>query len=182
MSDRRPAIYFKATAHRVVGPHASIAIRQDSLITVPEANLAVVLGSAGSVMAFTVCNDVTARDIARSGPEFLGQAKTYLGSCALGPCLVTPDEIEDPGALQMRCSIIRSGEAIFSEAAGLACPERSIERLVGWLCRNNPVPPGTVLSTGTGIPVPDSMALSDGDQVDIEVQRIGRLSNPVRKT
>ncbi|OGB91707.1 MAG: hypothetical protein A2Z31_00420 [candidate division NC10 bacterium RBG_16_65_8] len=179
--DRRPAIYFKATAHRVVGPHAPIGIRQDSVITVPEANLAAVLGPAGSVMGFTVCNDVTARDIERSGPEFLGQAKIYLGSCALGPCLVTPDEIEDPGALQMRCSIFRRGGAIFSDAAGAARWQRPIETLVGWLCRDNPVPSGTVLSTGTGIRVPDSMALSDGDQVDIEVQRIGRLRNPVRK-
>jgi 2-dehydro-3-deoxy-D-arabinonate dehydratase len=57
---------------------------------------------------------------------------------------------------------------------------RPIEALVRWLLRDNPVPAGTVLSTGTGIRVPVTAALSNGDQVEIEVQSIGRLSNPVR--
>jgi 2-dehydro-3-deoxy-D-arabinonate dehydratase len=52
--------------------------------------------------------------------------------------------------------------------------------LVEWLCRDNPVPAGTVLFVGTGIRVPDGSALTEGDRVDIEAQNIGRLSNPVR--
>lgn len=180
--DRRPALYFKATAHRVVGPHAPIVIRRDSTLTVPEANLAAVLGPSGDVMAFTVCNDVTAKDIERAGPEFLGQAKIYAGSCALGPCLVTPDEIEDPEALQMRCSIFREGEAIFSEAAGHVGTNNGVESLADWLCRDNPVPAGTILLVRQGVEVPDVSALSAGDRVDIEVERIGRLSNPVRQS
>jgi 2-dehydro-3-deoxy-D-arabinonate dehydratase len=81
----------------------------------------------------------------------------------------------------VRCSIWRSGETLFSETAKTASLRRSIEDLVAWLVRDNPVPPGTVLSIGTAIAVPDAMALADGDQVDIEVQGIGRLSNPVRR-
>ena len=50
---------------------------------------------------------------------------------------------------------------------------------MAWLCRDNPVPAGTVLLTGTGIPVPDSAALADGDLVEIEIEGIGRLGNPV---
>jgi 2-dehydro-3-deoxy-D-arabinonate dehydratase len=179
--DGRPALFFKATAHRVVGPHAPIMIRRDSSLTLPEASVAVVMGTAGAVVAFTACNDVTARDIEQNGPAYLNEAKIYLGSCALGPCLVTSDEIENPHALQVRCSIWRSGETLFSETAKTASLRRSIEDLVAWLVRDNPVPPGTVLSIGTAIAVPDAMALADGDQVDIEVQGIGRLSNPVRR-
>jgi len=178
--DPRPALFFKATAHRVVGPHAPIAIRHDSMLTLPEASLAVILGAAGAAVAFTACNDVTARDIEQSGLEYLSQARIYVGGCALGPCLVTPDEIDDPCALQVRCSILRGGKAIFSEATNTACLRRPIETLVRWLLRDNPVPAGTVLSTGTGILVPDTAALSNGDQVEIEAQSIGRLSNPVR--
>jgi 2-dehydro-3-deoxy-D-arabinonate dehydratase len=176
----RPALFFKATAHRVVGPHAPIAIRQDSTLTLPEASLAIVLGAAGAVVAFTACNDVSAQDIERRGPEYLSQARIYLGSCALGPCLVTSDEIDDPCALQIRCSILRAGKAIFSEATSTARLRRPVDTLVSWLLRDNPVPAGTVLSTGTGIPVPDTAALAKGDQVEIEVQSIGRLSNPVQ--
>jgi 2-dehydro-3-deoxy-D-arabinonate dehydratase len=180
-NESRPTLFFKATARRVVGPHAPIAIRRDSEITVPEAGLAVILGAAGAVVAFTACNDATARDIEQGGLGYLSQARIYLGSCALGPCLVTPDEMEEPRDLQVRCSILRAGKTIFSEAASTAGLRGSIETLVGWLVRDNPVPPGTVLSTGTGILVPDAMALADGDQVDIEVQRVGCLRNPVRR-
>lgn len=178
--DSRPALFFKATAHRVVGPHAPIAIRQDSSLTLPEAGLAVVLGPTGAVVAFTACNDVTARDIEQRGAEYQSQARIYRGSIALGPCLVTPDEIEDPLALQVRCNILRVGGAIFSEATSTARLRRPVEALVPWLLRDNPVPAGAVLSTGTGILVPDTAALANGDQVEIEVQSIGRLSNPVR--
>ncbi len=176
----RPVLFFKATADRTVGPHGPVAIRQDSTRTVPEAGLAVVLGAGGVVVAFTACNDVAARDIEQDGPEYVSQARIYRGGCALGPCLVTPEEIEDPRALQVRCSILRDGKAIFSEATNTRHMARSVDTLVSWLLRDNPVPPGTVLSTGTGILVPDTAALAHGDQVEIEVQRIGRLRNPVR--
>jgi 2-dehydro-3-deoxy-D-arabinonate dehydratase len=176
---RRPALFFKGTAHRVVGPHAPIAIRRDSVLTVPEAGLAVVLGAEAAVVGFTACNDVTARDIERSGLEFLSQAKIYAGGCALGPCLVTIDELVDPLRLQIRCSILRGDRTIFSEATSTARLREPVEAMTAWLSRDNPVPPGTVLSTGTGIRVPDSMALHEGDRVDIEVEGIGRLSNPV---
>jgi 2-dehydro-3-deoxy-D-arabinonate dehydratase len=179
--DCRPALFFKATAHRVVGPHVPVMIRRDSSLTLPGASLAVVMGTAGAVVAFTACNDTTARDIEQSGPAYLSQAKIYLGSCALGPCLVTSDEIEDPHALQIRCSILRSGETRFSETGNTGNLRHPIETLTRWLIRDNPVPPGTVLSTGMAIPMPDAMALASGDQVDIEVQGIGRLSNPVRQ-
>jgi 2-dehydro-3-deoxy-D-arabinonate dehydratase len=56
-----------------------------------------------------------------------------------------------------------------------------LEELVAWLLKDNVVPAGTVLSTGTGIMVPNELSLRDGDQVDIEIQGIGRLSNPVRR-
>lgn len=178
--DSRPVLFFKATADRVVGPHAPIAIRQDSTRTVPEASLAAVLGVGGAVVAFTACDDVVARDIEQGGPEYLGQARIYRGGCALGPCLTTPDEIGDPGALQLRCSILRAGRAVFSGAVSTARMRQGVDALVSWLLRDNPVPAGTVLSTGTGLPVPDAAALANGDEVEIEAQSIGRLSNPVR--
>ncbi len=132
------------------------------------------------MVAFTACNDVVARDIERDGPEYASQARVYLGSCALGPCLVTSEEIEDPRTLQVRCNILRDGKTIFSEATSTAHLRRSVDTLVSWLLRDNPVPVGTVLSAGTGIPVPDAAVLAHGDQVEIAVQGLGRLSNPVR--
>jgi 2-dehydro-3-deoxy-D-arabinonate dehydratase len=178
---RRPALFFKATAARTVGPSVPIAIRNDSTLTVPEAGLAVILGTDGAVAAFTGGNDVTARDLERCGPKFQSQARIYAGSCALGPCLVTPDEIGDPRSLQIRCSIIRDGETRFSAATNSARLCQPVTETVAWLCRDNPVPAGTVLLTGTGILVPDSAALADGDLVEVEIEGVGRLSNPVRR-
>lgn len=177
----RPELFFKATASRCVGPNAPVLIRSDSRLTAAEAELAIVLGAGGAVVGFTACNDVSAWDIQRENPLFQPQSKIYLGCCGLGPCLVTPDEIGDPYALQIRCSIIRDGKAVFSEAMNTAQFHRKLEELVSWLVKDNSIPPGTALSTGTGIMVPDELALRDGDQVDIEIQGIGRLSNPVRQ-
>ena len=59
--------------------------------------------------------------------------------------------------------------------------KRRCSELVDWLCRDNPIPAGTVLSTGTGILVPDEHALRDGDLVEVEIAGIGVLRNPVKK-
>jgi 2-dehydro-3-deoxy-D-arabinonate dehydratase len=56
---------------------------------------------------------------------------------------------------------------------------RTFEDLASWLVRDNPVPAGSVLLTGTGIVPPDDVALAAGDQVEIRVPRIGKLVNPV---
>ena len=177
----RPELFFKATAARCVGPNAPIRVRSDSRLTATEPELAMVLGALGAIVGFTACNDVSAWDLERENPLFLPQSKIYLGCCALGPCLVTPDEVGDPYALQIRCSILREGKPVFSEAVNTAQFHRRLEDLVSWLLRDNVIPPGTVLTTGTGIMVPNELALRDGDQVDIEIQGIGRLSNPVKQ-
>jgi 2-dehydro-3-deoxy-D-arabinonate dehydratase len=57
---------------------------------------------------------------------------------------------------------------------------RSFEELATWCVRENPVPAGSVLLTGTGIVPPDDVALAPGYRVEVEVEGIGVLSNPVR--
>jgi 2-dehydro-3-deoxy-D-arabinonate dehydratase len=176
----RPVLFFKGTAARAVGPNAPVAIRHDSRLTVPEAGLAAVLGADGGVVAFTACNDLTARDIALAHPGFLSQAKVYRGSFALGPCLVTPDEYGDPRPLQIRCSLVRGDGPIFSEAAATVGLPRRLEELATWLCRENALLSGLVVFEAAGIEIPDTLALREADRVDVEVQGVGRLSSPVR--
>jgi len=178
----RPELFFKATAGRCVGPGAPVLLRSDSRLTAPEPELAMLLGAGGAIVGFTACNDVSAWDIERENPLYLPQSKIYLGCCSLGPALVTADEIGDPYALQIRCSILRDGKTVFSDVANTSQLHRRLEDLVSWLLRDNVIPAGTVLSTGTGIMVPNEFNLRDGDQVDIEIQGIGRLTNPVRQS
>jgi 2-dehydro-3-deoxy-D-arabinonate dehydratase len=174
----RPEIFFKGTARVCVGPGQPIGIRQDSRFTAPEPELAVLLGSNGVVAGYTLANDVSAWDIERENPLYLPQSKIYTGSCALGPVIVTADELRDPYSLQMSCTIQRSEQTIFSGQVSTSSLHRKIETLLEYLLRANPVPAGSILLTGTGIIVTEESALAPGDVVTIRVPEIGELSNP----
>ena len=173
----RPEIFFKGTGRVCVGPNQSIGIREDSTFTAPEPELAVVLGSKGTVLGYTLANDVSAWDIERENPLYLPQSKMYTGACALGPVMVTADEMKDPYALTMTCTVERGGSAIFSGETSTERLGRKVETLIEYLLRANPVPAGSVLLTGTGIIVKQDAALAPGDVVTISVPEIGELKN-----
>lgn len=173
----RPEIFFKGTARVCVGPAGKIGIRRDSTFTAPEPELAVLLGSKGQVLGYTLSNDVSAWDIERENPLYLPQSKVYSACCALGPWFVTPDELQDPYALTMTCVIRRGEKIVFEGETSTSKLGRKIETLVEYLLKANPVPAGSVLLTGTGIIVPQEAALQPGDIVTIRVPEIGVLAN-----
>lgn len=177
----RPEIFFKATASRTVGPNASIGIRQDSNLTAVEAELAIIIGSNGQIVGYTAGNDCSAWDIERENSLFLAQSKIFDSCFALGPVLVTSEEIADPHRLALSCTIWRGGKQLYKGHVNTREMKRSCQELVDWLCRSNVTPAGTVLSTGTGIPIPDKYALKDGDVVEIDLEGVGTLRNRVRK-
>ena len=173
----RPEIFFKGTGRVCVGPGAAIGIRKDSTFTAPEPELAVLLGSKGKVLGYTLANDVSAWDIERENPLYLPQSKVFTGCCALGPWFVTADELANPYALDMACTIHRAGELLFEGRTSTAKLGRKIELLIEYLLRANPVPAGSVLLTGTGIIAPQEAALRPGDVVAISADGLGTLSN-----
>jgi 2-dehydro-3-deoxy-D-arabinonate dehydratase len=175
----RPELFFKATASRCVGPGEPIGRRRDSTFTASEPELALVLGASGAILGFTVANDVSAWDIERENPLYLPQSKVYRGCFAFGPVVATPDEVGDPGALDLHCRVRRGEAVVFEGAASTRQLKRTLPELIGWLLRSNPIPTGTVLSTGTGIIQPLGMGLEEGDVVTIACPQIGELSNPV---
>jgi 2-dehydro-3-deoxy-D-arabinonate dehydratase len=172
----RPEIFFKGTARVCVGPDRKIGIRSDSTFTAPEPELAVLLGSKGKILGYTLANDVSAWDIERENPLYLPQSKVYKACCSIGPWFVSPDEI-DPYALEMTCTVKRGAETIFEGGVSTSKLGRKIESLVEYLLRANPVPAGSVLLTGTGIIVPQEAALQPGDVVSISAAGLGTLSN-----
>ncbi len=93
--------------------------------------------------------------------------------------IVTPDEVPDPAALVLSCSIVRGGCEVFRGEASTAQLKRPIEEIVSFLLRSNEVRTGTVLSTGTGIIQPLEVGLEPGDLVVVSCPGIGRLANPV---
>jgi 2-dehydro-3-deoxy-D-arabinonate dehydratase len=177
----RPELFFKATAARSAGPHAPVGLRGDSRLTAVEAELACVIGVGGRIVGYTVGNDLSAWDLERENALFLPQSKIFQGSFAFGPVLATPGTVPDPHALTIRCVIERAGRVLYQGAASTRDLKRRVDELADWLTRYNPVPAGTVLSTGTGILVPDEHGLAPGDVVSISIDPIGTLRNPVRR-
>jgi 2-dehydro-3-deoxy-D-arabinonate dehydratase len=176
--EARPEVFFKGTARVCTGPGEPIGIRCDSQFTAPEPELALVLGEGGRIAGYTLANDVSAWDIERENALYLTQSKVYDKCCALGPVIVTPDEIGDVRALEMTCTITRGGDERFAGKISISKLHRKLETMVEYLTRANSVPPGTVLLTGTGIIVTRESALAPGDVVTIAVPGIGELSNP----
>lgn len=175
--EARPEIFFKGTSRVCVGPEGRIGLRSDAKFTAPEPELALILGSAGRILGYTLANDVSAWDIERENPLYLPQSKVFTGCCSLGPVIVTEDEIGDPYALQMTCTIERDGKVLFQGSTNTSQLNRKFETLTEYLLKANPVPGGSVLLTGTGIIVTEEAALAPGDIVTIEVPEIGKLSN-----
>jgi 2-dehydro-3-deoxy-D-arabinonate dehydratase len=173
----RPEIFFKGTARVCVGPGQAIGIRADSSFTAPEPELALVLGSKGDIVGYTLANDVSAWDIERENALYLPQSKVYTACCALGPVIVTADDLPDPYNLEMTCTVTRDGQQRFSGSVSTAKLHRRFETLIEYLRRANQTPAGTVLLTGTGIIVPEDAALMPGDVVTIRVPEIGELTN-----
>jgi 2-dehydro-3-deoxy-D-arabinonate dehydratase len=171
----RPELFFKATAHRVVGPGKPIRIRGDSAWNVPEPELALVLSSMGAIVGYTIGNDVSSRSIEGENPLYLPQAKVYDGSCALGPVIAVSENRQRARAIQM--AIIRNGATVFSGETSTAQMRRTTEELANYLFRELTFSAGVFLLTGTGLVPPDDFTLRPGDVVRITIEGIGTLEN-----
>ena len=151
-----------------------------------EAELAIVIGRRAKDVSegeahdyvFGYCNgnDLSARDLQMlTGQWLLG--KTLDGFLPLGPCLVTADEVGDPDALQIRCWL--NGE--LRQDSSTADMVFSTKQLVSYISRYLTLEPGDVILTGTpeGVIFGDDPAvwLKAGDEVTVEVEKLGRLTN-----
>jgi 2-dehydro-3-deoxy-D-arabinonate dehydratase len=175
----RPELFLKdAGCRRTVGPGEPIGVRADSSWDVPEPEIGVVLGEGGALEGLTIGNDVSSRDIEGANPLYLPQAKIYAGACAIGPAVLVPDDWAAPIDIRMRI-LGPGGAELFAGETTTANMRRSFPDLVEWLLRDNPVPAGSVLLTGTGLVPPDDFTLEPGHTVEITVPEIGTLTNPV---
>lgn len=158
-----------------------------------ECELAVVIGKACKnvsrknaleyVLGYTCANDVSARDhqIKLGGGQWC-RGKFFDTFAPLGPCLVTPDSIPNPNALRIRTEL--NGEVVQdSNTADMAFDVASI---IEYLSGSTTLVPGTVILTGTPSGVgmaakPNPRWLKPGDSVTIEIESIGKLTNPVKE-
>jgi 2-dehydro-3-deoxy-D-arabinonate dehydratase len=176
----RPEITLKGFGYRTVGPNDIICIRSDSKWTVPEPEFTLVYGEK-SVVGYTIGNDVSSRDIEGANPLYLPQAKVFRNSCAIGPYLVTSDEVKNPRNVGISLQIHRKGSVVFSGETSTANMKRRFEELTECLFRDNPVPRGAIMLTGVGIVPPDDFTLQDGDLVEIAIDGLGTMRNYVQQ-
>ena len=177
----RPEIFFKGNARRTSGPGEPVRVRADSHWTVPEPEFTLVVSPKGTLVGYTIGNDMSARDIEGENPLYLPQAKVYNQCCALGPCVLLADQPLDRDSTKVMLTIHRAGREAFRGETHLGMIVRGWDELIGWLTRENDIPDGAFLLTGTGVVPPDEFTLEEGDSVSIEITGIGTLTNPVVK-
>ena len=155
-----------------------------------ECELAVIIGRTAKnvtreraldyVLGYTAANDVSARDwqFKWGGGQFC-QGKSFDTFCPLGPVLVTPDELPDPGRLAIR-TLVNGEERQRSNTSDLIF---DVPTLIAFLSASKTLPPGTVILTGTpggvGAAFDPPRFLQPGDIVTVELEGIGALTNPV---
>jgi 2-keto-4-pentenoate hydratase/2-oxohepta-3-ene-1,7-dioic acid hydratase in catechol pathway len=157
-----------------------------------EAELAVVIGrrcknvgrteALDYVLGYTCANDVSARDwqIKWGGGQWC-RAKSFDTFAPMGPCLVTPDDIENPNALRIRTRV--NGRTL--QDSNTADMIFDLAGIIEFLSGSTTLKPGTVIFTGTpegvGMARDPKIWLQPGDKVEIEIEKIGILENPVRE-
>ncbi|MFS0722561.1 fumarylacetoacetate hydrolase family protein [Paenibacillus sp. 1P07SE] len=176
----RPELFMKSTAARTVGPGEEVCLRNDSKWQVPEPELGLVLDSHGTIVGYTVGNDMSCRDIEGENPLYLPQAKVWKKSCSIGPAIRLAEAMTDPYQLQISCRIFRGGEKVVDESASTGQLKRKLEELAAYLHRDNVVFDGTVLLTGTCIVPPNQFTLDADDVIEIEITSIGTLVNTAK--
>jgi 2-keto-4-pentenoate hydratase/2-oxohepta-3-ene-1,7-dioic acid hydratase in catechol pathway len=157
-----------------------------------EGELAVVIGrtcrnvprseALGVVLGYTCANDVSARDWQKQ-PQLGGgqwcRGKSFDSFAPLGPCLVTAAAIPDPQSLTLETRL--NGEAV--QAASTADMIFTVAEIIEFLSASTTLAAGTVILTGTpsgvGMAADPPRWLRRGDTVEVEIEGIGVLRNPV---
>ena len=189
-----PVLFIKA-GNTLNNPLDPIPVPRRSDQVDYEAELAVVIGPRPAkdvsreraldyVFGYTCANDVSARDWQRENSLGGGQfarGKSFDGFCPLGPCVVTKDEIQSPNALRLKT--ILNGQVMQDHTT--ADMIFDVPTLIESLSSTMTLRPGSVILTGTpqgvGFARNPPVWMKDGDTVVVEVEKIGRLENPVRR-
>ncbi len=183
---KSPVIFAKYPS-AIIGPNQAITWSGSLTKKVDfEAELAVVIGKTARkvreadalnyVAGYTVCNDVSARDLQFSDKQYT-RGKSLDTFCPLGPWLVTADEIDNPQALRLQA--ILNGQVMQDATTGDML--FGVAQLIAFMSRAFTLFPGDIISTGTpsgvGVFRDPPVFMQDGDEIVIEVEQVGRIKN-----
>lgn len=183
----KPVVFAKLTGC-ITGPGDPILLPPDTKEVDYEAELAVVIGkhcrgvtasdALDYVAGYTCLNDVSARDFQRGDGQWV-RAKSQDTFGPMGPYLVTSEDIPDPQTLPIRCIV--NGKVLQDSNTGKMI--FGVRQLIAFISRGITLEPGDVISTGTphgvGFARKPPIFLKAGDEVVVEIEGVGTLSNPV---
>ncbi|TLY29968.1 MAG: fumarylacetoacetate hydrolase family protein [Ignavibacteria bacterium] len=184
-------VYYKGNHQSIIGPDEDVHWPSFTQQFDYELELAIIIGKAGRnipeararehIAGFTIMNDFSARDMQKKEMKVrLGPAKGKDFATAIGPVLVTPDEIGDPYTLKMTARI--NGE-VWSEGNSRAM-YHSFEKMIAFVSMDETIEPGDLFGSGTvgkGCGLELDRWLKPGDIVELEIEGIGILKNRVVK-
>ncbi len=185
---KEPILFLKAPSS-VIGPVDDIVLPEVAHEVDYEGELAAIVGTTAyrvnfedaldCLAGYCIANDVTARDFQNQrGQHFLGKSCDTFAP--LGPALVTTDEVEDPQNLWIRTTV--SGEIV--QEGRTSEMYFSLAETIHFASQLMTLEPGDVILTGTPAGVGAARTpprfLQDGDIVEIEIERLGRILNYVR--
>jgi 2-dehydro-3-deoxy-D-arabinonate dehydratase len=176
---KRPELFFKANARRVAGPESPVVMRADSSLNVPQAGLVAVVNCYGEIIGYTIGNDMHSQSLTEENPLYLSQAKVYSGSCALGPGITPVWEISKPYKLKIAMTIKRDNKEVWKGGTSTRELRRKLEDLIAYLFCEDNFPDGVLLSTGAALTPEPSFILQTGDIIEITIENLGTLRNPV---
>jgi 2-keto-4-pentenoate hydratase/2-oxohepta-3-ene-1,7-dioic acid hydratase in catechol pathway len=184
-------VYYKSNRFSVVGPGADVRIPRACRKFDYELEIGIFIGRKGRdiprdrarqhIGGFTIFNDFSARDIqmreitGRLGPA---KGKDFDTGNAMGPWLVTPDELPDPYALTMTARV--NGEE--RSRGTTADMHYTWEDVIAYVSEDETLHPGEFIGSGTvggGCGLEQDRYLAAGDVVELEVERLGALRNRV---
>ncbi len=184
----KPVVFTKYP-NTIIGPGAPIRIPPITEQVDYEAELAVVVGrraknvteseAPGYVFGYTNANDVSARDLQFSEGGQWTRSKSIDTFLPLGPYVATRDEIPDPQSLYIRA--ILNGKTVQDGSTSKMI--FSVAELVSFLSQGMTLEPGDIIITGTppgvGMARNPQLWMKPGDEVTIEIEGLGTLTNPV---
>jgi 2-keto-4-pentenoate hydratase/2-oxohepta-3-ene-1,7-dioic acid hydratase in catechol pathway len=182
-------LLFAKWPNALIGPDEPIVIPRASERVDYEAELGVVIGSRirgvseenalEAVRGYLCLNDVSARDL-QFGDGQWTRGKSPDTFCPIGPRLVPREEVPDPQALGIRC--VLNGQVM--QDSTTANMIFTIAQIIAYASATMTFEPGDLIATGTpagvGVFRDPPVLLQDGDEVTIEIDGLGALTNPVR--
>ena len=184
-------VTFVRSGRTVIGPGAPILLPPDVGNVGYEGELAVVIGQRALrvrrddamryVAGYTVHNDVSGSDLVKGDGGNFVRGKNLPASSPLGPWLATADELPDPYRLGIRLDI----DGRLLQDGSTANMLFNIADLICYVSHRMPLDPGDIIATGTPAGVaamhqPPAW-LTPGTTVSVEVEGLGRLSNPIQR-